>query len=247
MIRGGKWLAARTATFFEALHAPEAAFSRPLEGPSYLVPLALLGSAFVLLAHLQAPMSIHWAVQQMRGAGAPEGQIAAGLAAMRQSQRWAIAVVPVLLFGKWLLFAGILWLTAQLFLAAAGFSRTLSVVAFSYAPILFRDAVIFLILRIRGWSGLEDPGALNVAIGLNLLWPRLPLPWSALAGNINLFEFWYLALLASGMAAASRVRLRSAWGLVLPVWLFAVLIQTSLLALSLALRSAYGELSANSG
>jgi len=237
MVKRSNWLTARASTLFEVMHAPEAAFARTLEGPSYLVPFGLLGACFVILAFLQAPLTVQWAQRQMQASGAHPDQVAAALAVMSKSLRWGAAAVPLVLFLKWFLFAGTIWLTSQLFLADIGYSRVLSIVAYSYPPILLRDAVILLILRMQGDAALNQPDAMNAAIGLNLLLPHLRLPWSMLAGNINLFECWYVILLASWLSRSANFRWRKALTLVLANWLFALLLQFGLVSLSLSVRA----------
>lgn len=237
MVKLFRWLAARTSTLVEVTHAPELAFTRNLEGPSYVVPLCFLGLGFVLLAFLQAPLSLQWVQRQMQAAGSPPAQVADGIAMMSRSLGWGAAVVPLLLFIKWLLFAAILWLTSQLFLADLGFSRVLSIVAYSYPPILLRDVVILFILWMQGEAAFNRPDTMNAAIGLNLLLPQLRLPWSMLAGNINLFEIWYVILLTLGISKVAGTRWRKALALTLPNWLFALLLQFGLVSLGLSVRA----------
>lgn len=235
------WIAVRTSTFVEVTHAPELAFARNLQGPSYLLPLFILGLAFVVLSQLQAPLTIQWTYHQLQAAGAPQEQVAAGVDLMRKSQHLATVLVPMLLFLRWLLFAMVLWLTSQLFLANVDFSRVLSVVAYSYIPILFRDAIVLFILWMRRSDAVNQPEALSAAIGLNLLLPHLRLPWSALAGNINIFECWYLCLLTVGLSKVSRTRWQKALAMTAPAWIFALLVQFSIVSLGLSLQSSLGR------
>lgn len=235
------WLSIRTSTFFEIVVAPESAFNRDLGGHSYLLPLSILGLSFVLISWLQAPLAIQWARLQMQAASASPDQISASLAVMWRVQRWSLAAVPLLLFVKWLLCAAMLWLVAQLCLASLTFARGLGIVAYSYLPVFLRDATMLFILWMRGAGALDHPEALNVAIGLNLLFPQLPLPWSALAGNFNLFELWYLMLMILGISAAAAVRRRVALAIVLPGWLVTLFIQFCLVSLGLSMRSGLGR------
>ncbi|MBZ5498589.1 MAG: YIP1 family protein [Acidobacteriia bacterium] len=241
MVKPRGWVAARTSTFFEVIHAPRSAFARDFDGPSYLLPLCILGLSFALLVLLQAPWSIEWAGRQMRAAGTPQDQVAAGVDLMWSTQRWAAAFMPLLLFLRWFLFALTLWLTSQLFLAKADFSRVLSVVAYSYIPILFRDTTLLLVLWLRGKEALNHPEALNIAIGFNLLMPRLPPAWSFLLGNINPFEFWYVILLTVGLSRVAATRWQRALAMTLPNWLFALFIQFGFVSLGLSARASLSQ------
>ncbi len=236
MVNSLNWLRDRIATLAEVMYAPERAFQRRLEGPSYLVPLCILGGGFVLLALLQAPLNLQWARHQMQVSGAPSGQMEAGLALMSRTMRWGAVFVPLWLFFKWLFFATTIWLTCQIFLADVDFSRVLSVVGYSYPPILVRDVAILFILYMQGDAARNPSESLSAAVGLNLFLPRLRLPWSMLAGNINLFEFWFVVLLTCGISKLAASRWRKALMVALPNWLFALLIQFGLVSLSLAVR-----------
>lgn len=148
--------------------------------------------------------------------------------------------VPLLLFLKWLFFAAVLWLPAQVFLDNLVFARALSVVAYSYVPILVRDATILFILRMQGIAAVTQPEQMNAAVGLNLLLPHLRLPWSVLAGNINIFELWYIILLTAGISKIAATRWQRALAITLPGWAFVLLIQFGMAALGLSLRNSLG-------
>lgn len=235
------WLRIRTLTFLEVVVAPESAFNRDLGGHSYMLPLGILSLSFVLLSWLQAPLAIRWAHLQMQAANASPDQISASLAVMWRVQRWSLAAVPLLLLVKWLLCAAMIWLVAQLCLASLTYARGLGIVAYCYLPVFLRDATILFILWMRGVGALDHPEALNVAIGLNLLFPQLPLPWAALAGNLNLFELWYLMLMILGISAAAAVRRRVALAIVLPGWVVTLFIQFCFVSLGLSMRSGLGH------
>ena len=221
----------------EVAVAPESAFKRDLGGHSYVLPLCILGLAFALISWLQAPLAIQWARLQMQAAHASPDQISASLSVMGRVQRWSLVAVPVVLFAKWVLSASMVWLVAQLCLVSVTFARGLGIVAYSYLPVLLRDATVLFILWMRGVGALDHPEALHVAIGLNLLLPQLALPWSTLAGNCNVFELWYLTLMILGISAAAAVRRRTALAIVLPGWLVTVLMQFCLVSLGQSMRS----------
>jgi hypothetical protein len=234
------WFAQRSSTFIEVIHAPESAFARTLDGPSYLLPLCVLSMSFVLLSLVQAPFHVQWIQHQMQLAGASQSQVDAGAAMMEKSQRWAAIAVPVLLILRWFCFALVLWLVSQLFLARLGFSRVLSIVAYSYVPMLFRDAVVLFILWRQGTEALNNPTGLNAAIGLDLLLPHVSLPWSALAGSINVFELWFLLLLTVGISKVGAINWKRALAMTLSSWIFVVLVQFGFVALGLSVRASLG-------
>lgn len=240
MMRAWRWIVDRFGILVEATHSPEVAFTRDLRGPSFLLPLCVLGLSFVTIAAWQLPLGIQWTQHQLQAAGASREQVAAALDLARRSQPWAMFAVPLLLFLKWLFFAAVLWLPAQVFLDNLVFARALSVVAYSYVPILVRDATILFILRMQGIAAVTQPEQMNAAVGLNLLLPHLRLPWSVLAGNINIFELWYIILLTAGISKIAATRWQRALAITLPGWAFVLLIQFGMAALGLSLRNSLG-------
>jgi hypothetical protein len=241
MMRTWRWIADRFAILIEAAHSPEVAFTRNLRGPSFLLPFCVLGLSFVTIAALQMPLGIQWSQHQLQAAGASREQVAAALDLARKSQQWVTFAVPLLLILKWLVFAAVLWLPAQVFLDNLAFSCVLSVVAYSYVPILVRDATILFILRMQGFASVTQPEQLNVALGLNLLLPHLRLPWSVLAGNINIFELWYVILLTVGISKIAATRWQRALAITLPCWVFVLFVQFGMAVLGLSLRNSLGR------
>lgn len=225
------WLYSRAMAFLQVLHAPELAFGRDLRGPSYLIPLIILGLLFTLISAAQSPIHIRWSQHQLESAGMPPEQVSAAMDLLRRSSVWGFAGVPLLLLLRWVLYALLLWLVAQVVLDLLNFQQALTIVAFSYLPILFRDAVVSLVLCLRSEEALLHADGLNVALGLNLLFPAIPPPWSALAGNVNLFEAWFIFLLVVGVAKVTRSHWRKALAVVLPSWLSIALVQFGLVSL----------------
>lgn len=237
------WLVSRLRVIIEATYAPERAFERPLGGASFLIPLVVLGSASVLITILQLPLNLQWARNQLELAGAPADQILRGLEALRASNQIATFLIPLLLLVRWSIFAGIMWIVAQLALRSTGFLTLLNLVSFSYAPIVARDAVIYVIVLLRGDEALMHREGLNVAIGLNLLIPSIPLPWSALAGNVNLFEIWFALIAVVGLAKVSRESWKRSLAVFLPMWVFVWIVQFAMVSLGLAFQSSISSTS----
>lgn len=225
------WIFSRVLAFVQTLHAPEAAYKRDLRGPTYLIPLLILGIAFTLISAVQSPYHSRWMQHQLESAGAPPEQVTATMDLMRRSDTWRAAGVPLYLLLRWVLFALLLWLAAQLVLGQPDFQHALTIVAFSYLPILLRDSIVCLVLSLRPEEVLLRADGLNVALGLNLVFPAIPPPWSSLAGNLNLFEAWFVFLLVEGVAELTDSRRQRALVVVLPCWAFSTLTQFGLASL----------------
>jgi len=236
------WLRSRMMAFFQVLPAPEAAFARDLRGPSFLIPLLILSLAFTLLSVAQSPIHLQWARHQMESTGTSPEQVSAALDLLRRSSAWSFVGVPLFLLAHWMLYALLLWLAAQALLDLLEFQQALTIVAFSYLPILFRDGVVSLVLFLRSDEALLRTDGLNVALGLNLLFPRIPLPWSTLAASVNLFEVWFILLLVVGVAKMTRSQWLRALAVVFPCWIFVTLLKLAFVLLSTEILRSQGQM-----
>ncbi len=235
-----KWILSRLEGMWLVILSPQETFVRNQSGPSYLVPFIILSLIYLALTAIQMPIQLAWMQAQVGLAGSAAGKTAAGMALYERTSHLALVSVPVLLILRWLIHALLVWLVAQVFLLGPGFSKTLVVVAYAYTPVILRDATVCFILCLRDRELLMQADGLYVALGLNLVFPRLPLPWWVLVGNVNLFELWFVALLVTGLAALGKMRWHRSLAVVLPVWLFTVLIQFGITAFSYRLKGQLG-------
>ncbi len=226
-----RWVRRQVSFFLKAVHSPEIAFQHEFSGPSYLVPLCILGLAGICISALQSPVQIEWMRFQLEAAGMPAEQVRSSLEMMHKSNVMALLLTPLLLFLRWLLMALMLWLTAAVFLDTLTYRKLLTIVAFSYLPMLARDAVSCLVLLMRNEDALRHADGMTVALGLDLLFPSMPLPWSALAGSVNIFEVWFVTLLVVGISEAAPARPSRALAIVIPTWLVAVVLQSAMATL----------------
>lgn len=233
------WITSRLRILFEVFHSPEIAFSRNLAGPSYLVPFVLFGICSVFIATFQLGINLEWAENQMLAAGASNDQIVSNLRWLRDFGRYGLLIVPVLLMVKWTLMSALLWVTAQLVLKDVDYSKILTVVAYSNMAIVARDLVVYIIILLRGHEVLKRPHGLDVAIGLNLLFPSLQTPWNVLTGNVNIFEAWYILLLSVGLAKVTATSWQRGTATVLPNWIFVTLVQVTIVSLGLKFNSGF--------
>ena len=226
-----RWVRQQIGFFLQVLHSPETAFVNEFSGPSFLVPLCILGLLGIGISVLQSPIQMEWIRFQLEAAGTPAGQIRSSLDMMNKSVTVTSLLTPALLFLRWLLLALMIWLTAAVFLDALTYKKVLTIVAYSYLPILARDAVTCVMLLMRSDAALRNADGMTVALGLNLLFPSMQLPWSAITGSINLFEIWFVTLLVVGISKAARATPLRALGIVLPTWIIAVVLQSALATL----------------
>ncbi len=226
-----RWVRQQIGFFLQVLHSPETAFVNEFSGPSFLVPLCILGLLGLGISVLQSPIQMEWIRFQLEAAGTPAGQIRSSLDMMNKSVTVTSLLTPALLFLRWLLLALMIWLTAAVFLDTLTYKKALTIVAYSYLPILARDAVTCVMLLMRSDAALRNADGMTVALGLNLLFPSMQLPWSAITGSINLFEIWFVTLLVVGISKAARATPLRALSIVLPTWIIAVVLQSALATL----------------
>jgi len=236
-----RWVRQHIGSFLQVLHSPETAFVNEFSGPSFLVPLCILGLLGIGISILQSPIQMEWIRFQLEAAGTPAGQISSSLDMMNKSIAVTFLLTPALLFLRWLLLALMIWLTAAVFLDALTYKKVLTIVAYSYLPILARDAVTCVMLLMRSDAALRNADGMTVALGLNVLFPSMQLPWSALTGSINLFEIWFVTLLVVGISKAARATPRRALGIVLPTWILAVVVQSALATLGHAMNAQFSQ------
>jgi Yip1 domain len=236
-----RWVRQQIGFFLQVLHSPETAFVNELSGPSYLVPLCILGLLGIGISVLQSPIQMEWIRFQLEAAGTPAGQIRTSLDMMNKSVAVTFLLTPALLFLRWLLLALMIWLTAAVFLDALTYKKALTIVAYSYLPILARDAVTCVMLLMRSDAALRHADGMTVALGLDLLFPSMQLPWSALTGSINLFEIWFVTLLVVGISKTARTTPRRALGIVLPTWILAAVVQSALATLGHAMSAQFSQ------
>ena len=234
------WFRSRLAVLLEVTHSPGQAFSRPLSGSSCIVPCLVLGCLLTAVSFLQAPVQLGWMQYRMESAGIPAEQIASSLTLMARSNRLAAALVPLLLLLRWSVLALLIWLPCQLLFERLEYSPILAMVSYSYIPIALRDMAACSVLLMRGGDMRGGVQGLDVALGLNLLLPAVPTPWNTLLGNLNLFEAWFVALLAIGIAAVTRTNWKRGLAVALPVWIFVTVVQFGFVSLGASVQRQLG-------
>jgi len=123
----------------------------------------------------------------------------------------------MLLWVKWLVWAGLLYVASTLFGGNSNFRTLWRVIVWASLPELIRSIlqIIYLLfaqqpIEYAGLSGLilrgaEDPAGIQLAI-------------AGILAQLDLFALWKLGLLAIGVACATGLAQRKAWVVILIVW-----------------------------
>jgi hypothetical protein len=197
----------------------------------------ILGTIAVAVALVEGPVHLQWTASQMRAAGLDADHVRDGLAVMTWTGTAAVVLVPALLILRWVLFALPMWLAAEVILGPLDFQKGVSLVAFAYVPLCLRDVVTCAVLLLRDPETLRQAGGLNVPVGINLLLPHVPAPWSVLVANLNPFEAWFVVLLMTGLSKATSSDWKRSLIVVMTAWSIAVLVQFGLASLGHSLQS----------
>ncbi len=147
-------------------------------------------------------------------------------------QALGIVFSPVATLIKWALMAWLIYTASQLADGRITYRQAYSLTAYASIIPLMHSLVVFAILKLRGADAIHSLIDLQPPTGMNLIFKTDSLVSSALLQEINVFEMWYVLILATGIAAFNRFSIRKALLVVLPVWLFLVVFKIAFLVLA---------------
>ncbi|MGH7754523.1 MAG: YIP1 family protein [Gemmatimonadales bacterium] len=195
---------------FRVLYEPTAVFERIRERPRILIPFVVLCVLTVILSLATAP--VQQAAAALFQPRTPDAAAATPPGAVAMLIR-AVIGAPFSV-GLGLLASGfILWLTTSLFGPDAQFKTLVSVAAHTFLVGLLYQAVGSAVLMMRGLETIAAFQDLQIALGLNLLWPDgSGFLWNSL-GAVNPFGIWGLVLAAIGVQTTHRVQQGTAYSI----------------------------------
>jgi hypothetical protein len=135
-----------------------------------------------------------------------------------------VAASLVGLWIGWLIWSGSLYLLCTMLGGSNSFAQTWQVVVWSWLPYALRGLLQTVFILLTG-SLIEHPGLSGLVGGAASAEAALAPPPGAgqlalqsILGRIDLFLFWNLALLVTGLIAAARISRRKAMTIILLVW-----------------------------
>lgn len=182
--------------------SPTDAFDSIRERPRWLLHAAIvvgvsIGIAFFLMPFAQQAvfrqLAPHVGVENARQA----------VALSREYQYMNIVVVPAMLFLKWLFLTAVLFFAAELFSAAEPKFRSVFSLVVNAEYILILMALInIVILHARGVGAVSGMHDLQSIAGIDLFFRGMALDAAVvqLLRSVNVFNVWYIVLLALGVA-----------------------------------------------
>lgn len=181
------------------------------------------GLTVIALYTAVAALALPYAFRVLSGGRAPD--VLAGSAMV------GILGIQALINGgmltlKWLVFGYALWAFGTPQGQRTPFRAALGVVVLAEAPRVLEEFFKLALVTLRG-QHISTIADLSPPIGLNLLFSGLPPSVDALLNQFNLFEVWYVVVLAIGMRAALRTPPRVSAVLAAALWTFSLVIQSA--------------------
>ncbi len=219
-------------TFGELLTTPASALASAAESRRFVVPLLASTAAALALALVLVPRLDLERPAEERLDKDPQTE-----QAMSPHDR-EVALARARRLGGVYAYAGALFtpalraLAAALFLSLAfrvagakpAFAATFAVASWGFVPLAVKDLLsIPALMRQHGLSPAEAERVLPSSLAA-LLPPGAPAPLAGIAGALDLFAIWSLALFVLGMAQAASVNRARAAGVVLVLWCSHVLL-----------------------
>lgn len=160
---------------------------------------------------------------------------------LERMDRYAIAgtkvfvwCAPVLMFAWYAIVAAVLLFAFRLMGGEGTYKQAYSATLYAWMPMLILGIIGSIVVIARGSF---DPTTAQTLVKSNPAFlvemKEQPVLFSFLA-SFDLFGMWMVVLLAFGFAALSRMRLRTALAIVIPLWLAFVLVRLGFTAMGAA-------------
>ncbi|MDE0012767.1 MAG: YIP1 family protein [Candidatus Poribacteria bacterium] len=206
---------------------PSAAFRVLKDQPSWFMIFVIIALVSIGIAWAILPFSEQIAHTKMLETGMDASQIeqARGMEELLSLVGLLFTPVPLLL--KWLIFAGLLYFSAQLLGGSKvlTFKPMFAAVVYSELILVFSNLInAGLLLCFKDISDVRDSIDLQMIPGLHLLFGDHPLGvlQLTLLSQITPFSIWYLVILSLGVAIVADLKRRKVEWLVVLVWLASI-------------------------
>jgi hypothetical protein len=188
--------------------SPGAVFTELRAGSPWVVPWLVVSVAFGMLAWLMGPYQIRAQQLVLEEAGRP---VPAGLETFALI---SAASAPLVVLVMSALTAGILWLVVMGLGEAASYRRLYAVVIHSWAVAIIQQALVLVVLTMRGLEAIVSPADARVSLGLDLFLSPDAEPSAfvrAVLGQIGPLQIWALAVTAVGIIVLGGVPKAKSW------------------------------------
>ena len=210
--------------------SPGELFTTLRNSPRAVVPLSIGSVLSVGLAFAMLPLVLSVASHSM-----PEGLPAAQVEAFRHQievgQRISLGFVPVILVIKTLVSAFVLTMLTIVVIGDGGFKKIFAMLSYTNLIMILEGGCALLVLKLRGIEQVGRPADLQVQLGLDLFIHTQSAALNSVLNAVNLFEIWYVCLLAIGIGCLFDCSKRKAACVGITYWGMAVAIQVAMAVL----------------
>lgn len=215
------------------LFSPGETMKSIAERPDWVVPLIVL-IVLSLAANILTTPKIDFVTEmreQMLEQGAPEEKVEEMVEGMGKFQKFmaplTVITIPIFL----VIIAGVLFGAFKLFGGAGGFLAAFAVTVYSWMPLLIKGLITTAVVMPRESVAASE---LQTIVRSNLAFladPKESPAAVALLSSLDVFTTWSVILLIIGFAFVSRFSRAKAAAIIVPMWLFYVLVKTGLASL----------------
>lgn len=222
------------------LTAPQKTFEKIAARPDWLIPMAVLIGAGILLAVLMTQRIDFEQVTReaiaQRGSTASEEQIQSAIE-FQEKFGSVLGVVNPIVFGSGILLLSALffWVGFKMFGSDLSYKTALSTTLYGFMPSLLSTLLSIPVVLSRGSLGLTDlqSGGSLLASNLGVLAGEETAPTvRALLSSVDLFSIWMIVLLTIGFSLSARTSRKSAAVTVLAIWILGVLVKVGWVAIT---------------
>ena len=216
MSRTIKTVSTQARALSYALVDPDKLYGSLQEGLGSWVPLTLLSVATAFVSYF-AIFPVLDVLPRDRTLELTPEQVSQGVDFIRRFRVLMAELSPLAAVIKWAVAALLVWMSCLALEVDLKYERVFRLVVYaSVIPFLHELLKLgLMIYRSREASTVMD---VVPATGLNLAFPGSSPPLAALLASVNIFELWFLVVLAAGVRALGPSDTRRAALAVVPVW-----------------------------
>lgn len=216
--------------FWGLVRTPSRTFDYLKDNPTVLAPFLLRACVLIIFILISAPLTAKLSLSQLseQAGQIPPQQLESAAELIRSPLLMLVGAISSLagLAVVWLLQAGIFNLIGSAWGNGRSYKVSLSIVAHSWLPLIFREILQSLTMLFSG--EMVRPG-LSALLSIKTLTSRTP--FSVFLSYIDLFSIWNLVLLILGLSTIHKISRRKAS--IIVVGYFLVTVSIAILSTSI--------------
>ena len=226
---------------WQTIWTPDRAFGSFGERPSWLALFVLLCLANTAFSTIMFPYAERAAITQLEARTPSRALDADQQGQVRRQvligERVGMLVGPIFLLMKWAAVAAVFWAIAVLAGRDVPFPRLLAMVMYASIPLMLGSFFGYGIVMAKGIDAIHSLRDLKPLIGLNAFVQEQGAAIDAALSSINVFDAWYVVLLAIGLRQVGTFGRKTAIGVALGFWVAATSVQIALASVAASLMA----------